>query len=220
MDTHADTCVAGKNWAVLKYSDVVCEVQPFTDKHGSVKEVPIVTACTVWTDQNSGKEYLLVGEQFLWFGSSLEHSLINPNQLRANYLKVQDNPFEPDAGISGNTNDDDDVFIPFDTTGTIVSFESRVPTEFEMSNLPVIVITADQWDPGNVLVTIFVIVRNITLITPIICKFIWQWNIGQSIFFCTLWQLNTVITVIQPLNELFIKLLDCFFDIGVEKFVL
>ena len=52
---------------------------------------------------------------------------------------MQDNPFEPDAGISGNTNDDGDVFIPFDTTGTIVSFESRVPTEFEMSNLPVIV---------------------------------------------------------------------------------
>ena len=68
MDTHADTCVAGKNWAVLTYSDVVCEVQPFTDKYDSIKEVPIVTACTVWTDQNSGKEHLLVGEQFLWFG--------------------------------------------------------------------------------------------------------------------------------------------------------
>ena len=81
MDTHADTCVAGKNWAVLTYTDVVCEVQPFTDKYDSIKEVPIVTACTVWTDQNSGKEYLLVGEQFLWFGSSLDHSLINPNQL-------------------------------------------------------------------------------------------------------------------------------------------
>ena len=139
MDTHADTCVAGKNWAVLTYSDVVCEVLPFTgtDKYDSIKEVPIVTACTVWTDQNSGSEYLLVGEQFLWFGSSLQHSLINPNQLRANYLKVQDNPFEPDAGISGNTHDDDDIFIPFDTTGTIVRFESRVPTEFEMSILPV-----------------------------------------------------------------------------------
>ena len=53
MDAHADTCVAGKNWAVLTYSDVVCEVQPFTDKYDSIKEVPIVTACTVWTDQNS-----------------------------------------------------------------------------------------------------------------------------------------------------------------------
>jgi len=31
-------------------------------------------------------------------------------------LNVQDNPFEPDTGISGSTNDDDDVFIPFDTT--------------------------------------------------------------------------------------------------------
>ena len=65
MDTHADTCVAGKNWAVLTCSDVVCEVQPFTDKYDSIKEVPIVTARTVWTDQNSGKEHLLVGEQFL-----------------------------------------------------------------------------------------------------------------------------------------------------------
>ena len=153
MDTHADTCVAGKNWAVLTCTVVVCEVQPFTDKYDSIKEVPIVTACTVWTDQNdqnSGRECLLLGGQFLWFRSSLDHSLINPNQLRANHLKVRDNPFEPDAGISGNANDDDDVFVPFDTTGTIVSFESRVLTEFEMSNLPVIVLTADQWDSGNV----------------------------------------------------------------------
>ena len=150
MDSHADTCVAGKNWEIISYSDTVCEVQPFTDKYESIKEVPIVTACTVWTDDNTGKEYLLIGEQFLWFGSSLNHSLINPNQLRANYLNVQDNPFEPDIGISGNTNDDDDVFIPFDTTGTIVSFKSRVPTESEKENLPVIVLTSDQWDPDNI----------------------------------------------------------------------
>ena len=108
MDSHADTCVAGKNWGVLSYTDVVCEVTPFTDEYESIKEVPIVTACTVWTDQNTGKEYLLVGEQFLWFGTSLDHSLLNPNQIRANYLKVQDNPFEADSGISAVTNQNDD----------------------------------------------------------------------------------------------------------------
>ena len=150
MDSHADTCVAGKNWSVLSYTDIVCEVTPFTDEYESIKEVPIVTACTVWTDQNTGKEYLLVGEQFLWFGTSLGHSLLNPNQIRANYLKVQDNPFEADSGISAVTNHNTDVFIPFDATGTIISFESRVPTEEEKQSLPIIHLTADHWDPEDV----------------------------------------------------------------------
>ena len=150
MDSHADTCVAGKNWSVMSYSDVVCEVSPFTDEYESIKEVPIVTACTVWTDSNSGKEYLLVGDQFLWFGTTLHHSLLNPNQIRANFHKVQDNPFEPDTGISAVTNHNVDVFIPFDATGTIISFESRVPTEKEKQTLPIIHLTADQWDPENV----------------------------------------------------------------------
>ena len=70
----------GKNWGVLSYTDVVCEVTPFTDEYDSIKEVPIVTACTVWTDQNTGKEYLLVGEQFLWFGTSLDHSLLEEEE--------------------------------------------------------------------------------------------------------------------------------------------
>ena len=153
MDTHADTCVAGTNWKVLRYTDVVCEVRPFTDKYDSIKEIPIVT---VWIDKNTGREYLLVGEQFLWFGDSLGHSLINPNQLRANNLKVQDNPFEPDVGITGNTNDSNNIFIPFDTTGTTISFESCVPMELEISSLPIIVLTADQWDPSNItLSTVF-----------------------------------------------------------------
>ena len=63
------SCLAGKNWVVLTYSDVVREVQPFTDKYDSIKEVPIVTACAVWTDPNSGKEYLLCENYF--FGLDL-----------------------------------------------------------------------------------------------------------------------------------------------------
>ena len=37
--------------------------------------------------------------------------------------------------------------IPFDTTGTIVHFESRTPTEWEKTHLPVILITSDVWNP-------------------------------------------------------------------------
>jgi hypothetical protein len=31
--------------------------------------------------------------------------------------------------------------------GMIVHFESRVPTEWEMKHLPMILLTGDQWDP-------------------------------------------------------------------------
>ena len=32
MDSHADTTVAGKNCAVLQYTDRSCDVSPFSDK--------------------------------------------------------------------------------------------------------------------------------------------------------------------------------------------
>ena len=44
----------------------------------------------------------------------------------------------------------EELFIPFDTTGTVVHFESRVPTECEITHLTVILITEDSWDPTTV----------------------------------------------------------------------
>jgi hypothetical protein len=46
-----------------------------------------------------------------------------------------------------NCNDD---FIPFNITGTIVYFESHLPTDWEMHNLPIIMLTGEDWDPVNV----------------------------------------------------------------------
>ena len=48
-------------------------------------------------------------------------------------------------GIDGN-----DVFIPFDTTGTIVHFESRVPTDWEEKHLPILLLTEETWDPAGI----------------------------------------------------------------------
>jgi hypothetical protein len=85
----------------------------------------MVARCgTVWTSPNTGREYLLVGDQMLWFGSQMDHSLINPNQIREYGIPVYDNPFsQSQFGIDCN-----DDFIPFNSMGTIVYFESRVPT--------------------------------------------------------------------------------------------
>jgi hypothetical protein len=73
----------------------------------------------------------------------MNHSLINPNQICEYGTPVYDDPFNVrQFGI-----DDNAIFIPFDTTGTIVYFESRVPTDWEARNLPILLLTGEQWDP-------------------------------------------------------------------------
>ena len=92
------------------------------------------------------KEYLLVGDEILWFGNTLADLLINPNQLRECGLLVKYNPFNTNEfGI-----DADEDFIQFDKKGTILYFNYRVPTDWETTHLPVIPLTADTWDPKTV----------------------------------------------------------------------
>jgi hypothetical protein len=57
---------------------------------------------------------------------------------------VNDDPFDNSCefGI-----DSENLFIPFDTTGTVVHFDTRVPTEWEKSHLPVTLITGEDWNP-------------------------------------------------------------------------
>ena len=146
MDTHADTCCAGANWVLLDSTNEICEVTPFLDSYEPVKEVMVARCGTVWTSPDTGREYLLVGDQMLWFGNQMDHSLINPNQIREYGLPVYDDPFSKSQfGIDGN-----ETFIPFNTTGTIVYFETRRPTDWETRNLPIIMLTGEEWDPVNV----------------------------------------------------------------------
>ena len=144
MDTHADTCCARSNWSVLEYTGQVCEVTPFLSSYEPVPEIPLACCCTVWTDQTDSTEYLLVSNEMLWFGTLLPHSLINPHQSRAYSLIVNDDPFDHSQhfGI-----DADQAFIPFDTMGTVVHFKTRVPTEWEKTHLPTILMTGEDWNP-------------------------------------------------------------------------
>ena len=138
-DTHADTCCAGANWAFIEYTGEMCEVSPFLSDYEPVTEIPLARCCTVWTLKETGQEYLLVGNQMLWFGASLPHSLINPNQIREYSHEVFDDPFCNTFGIKA-----DNFFIPFDTVGTILYFELRAPTQWEIKNLPVLLLTGEE----------------------------------------------------------------------------
>ena len=41
------------------------------------------------------------------------------------------------------------VFIPLITMGTVVYFDSRVPTDWEIKHLPKIYLSGDEWDPTD-----------------------------------------------------------------------
>ena len=143
MDMHADTCCAGANWVLLELTGDVCKVTPFIDFYDPIHEIPLARCGTMWTDPMTMQEYLLVRDQMLWFGNLLPNSLINPNQLHAYRINVYDDPFDS-LNVFGVARDT--AFIPFDTTGTIMHFESRVPNEWEMKHFPVILLTGNVWN--------------------------------------------------------------------------
>ena len=47
LDSHADTCALGMNFALLSYPGHVCDVTPYNADHGyCAKNVPIITSAT------------------------------------------------------------------------------------------------------------------------------------------------------------------------------
>jgi hypothetical protein len=76
----------------------------------------------------------------------MDHSPINPKQIHEYGVPMYDNPFsQSQFGIDCNYD-----FIPFNTMGTIVYFETRVPTDWETHNLPIIMVTGEDWDPVKI----------------------------------------------------------------------
>ena len=148
IDNHADTCCFGANFTPLYFTGHVCQVQPFIDSYKSIDNVEICTAATAFDDETSGLTYILVFNQGLWFGSKLQHSLINPNQCRANGIQLCDDPFDPFRNIS-IYDPVNDLTIPLHMNGTICYLNTRVPTPQELKDCPHIVMTSDlPWDPS------------------------------------------------------------------------
>ena len=93
-DNNADTCCVGKNFIFLSHTTRTADVYPSGDSYQPLRNVPIVTACTAWDDPETGQTYLLVINECLYSGTKLDHTLINPNQLRHFEVGYSDNPFE------------------------------------------------------------------------------------------------------------------------------
>ena len=81
-------------------------------------------------------------------GRDLSRSLINPNQLPLAGILVHDNPAtarEEEFGLIT-----DNLYIPFQTAGATIYFESFAPTYDEVNELVHQIIGPDAWDPLTV----------------------------------------------------------------------
>ena len=90
LDSHADTTVAGRNCTVVHYTERSCDVSPFSDTYEPMKNIPIITAAPGFTS-TTGRQNILVFNEALYI-KDMDHTLINPNQLRHFDTEVQDNP--------------------------------------------------------------------------------------------------------------------------------
>lgn len=128
LDSHADTTCIGRNFRVISHTDKVCEVFPYHPGYESIQEAPIVQAAMAYDDPDSGETFILVVNQCLHLGDMMEHTLMNPNQLRANGIIVNDVPVHLATDPSKATHSiyviQDDLVIPLTLKG-IVSLSQR-----------------------------------------------------------------------------------------------
>jgi hypothetical protein len=149
-DTNADTCCLGRNFVVLNSTFRTADVYAYDTSIKPIENVPIVSGATAYDDPVSGMTYILVFNEALYYGDKLDHTLINPNQVRSYGIPFWDNPFDPARSLSIDVNDD--FHIPLRTFGTKLLFTTRVPTPHELATCEHVQMTsAVPWNPADVL---------------------------------------------------------------------
>jgi hypothetical protein len=149
LDSHADTIVCGANCTIMSYTGKECDVSPYTDAYERMKSVPIVRAGTAYDSPTTGETFILIFNEAIWMGDKMDHTLVNPNQLRSFGITVQDNPFA-EAPTYLSTKDNDFV-MPLSSSGTIIKAPTRTPTDRELHECRHIELSSNRdWDPQNV----------------------------------------------------------------------
>jgi hypothetical protein len=67
LDSNADTCCVGKGVMEVNKTDHKVSVSPFIKSLGTIMKVPIITAATAYDDPKSGKVFILIINQALYF---------------------------------------------------------------------------------------------------------------------------------------------------------
>ena len=92
LDSHADKACIGSDCCIIAYTEKVCQITPFHPGYETIKDVPIVQAATAYTDIETGNTFILIINEALYMGDTLQSSYLNPNQMRCHGVIVDDIP--------------------------------------------------------------------------------------------------------------------------------
>ena len=150
-DTNADTCCLGKNFVILEYTQRTADVYAYMKDIEPIVGVPIVSGATAWDDPDTEQTYILVINEGLYYGNQMDHSLINPNQIRDYGIPLWDNAYDKSRNGELSIELDESLTVRMRTQGTKILFESRSPTKLEMQECQQIQLTSKkEWNPKEV----------------------------------------------------------------------
>ena len=132
MESHANSIVCGSNCIVMHFTGKECDVAPYTDEYKTIKAVPIAQAATAYSNPETGETPILILHEAIWMGETMDHTLVNTNELRAYMMTFQDYPFV-EAPIFIAT-EDHEFMILFSSKGNILGVSTRSPTNKKLQN--------------------------------------------------------------------------------------
>ena len=127
---NAHTCCLGKYYVILNHMSQTADVYVYDTSIKTLEGVPIVSGATVYDDLGNNTAYILVVNEDLYYDKKLDHSLMNPNQVRAYGINFWGNSFDQQRGLTIALNDEGK--IPKQSMGTMILYNTQVPTEPEM----------------------------------------------------------------------------------------
>ena len=80
-DTDADTCCLGTNFIIWKYTRRQADVYAYDKSYKPMTNVPIVTGATAYDDPVTGKTYILLFNESLYYGEKMDHSLFQSQPI-------------------------------------------------------------------------------------------------------------------------------------------
>ena len=131
-DTNVDTCCLGKNFVILEFTQQAANVYAYIKDIAPIVGIPIVSGAIAWDDPLTRQTYILVINEGLYYGNKMDHSLINPYQIRDYGISLWDNAYDQSRNGELSIELDKAVKVRIRTQETKIIFESRAPTKEEL----------------------------------------------------------------------------------------
>lgn len=147
VDGGADTGLNGSAYIFMEHTLRKANVTGY-DSAMVTKGLPIGTSVTAAEDSNGDTVILLQNEQIDY--TSQSNSMLAPNQLRHFGIDIDDCPscYDVEGRRGRQSIKLEDVEIPFTYSRGLILLATRKPTEQELSECPVIMLTSDaEWNP-------------------------------------------------------------------------